>query len=99
MNKVTPAKKRHVKRRLVQEKPMICVGKAGASAELLKEIERQMKKQEMVKVRILKSALIKSGAKEVAHSIAEQTGASLVEVRGYTFILHKSKKNEPLDEA
>ena len=92
MSKLTAGMKRSVKRRLIGEKPTIWIGKSGVSQELLKEIEKQLKKKEMVKVRILKSALKESEAKQVALQIAEQTQASLVEVRGHTFMLHKRRK-------
>jgi putative YhbY family RNA-binding protein len=96
MNKMTAAKKRHIKRTLAQRKHTVCVGKSGASKKLLEEIEKQLKKEEMVKVRILKSALAHDEAKQVAMKIAEQTEASLVEVRGHTFMLHKfDKKSKP----
>jgi RNA-binding protein len=71
------------------EKPTIWVGKSGASKELLKEIEKQLEKNEMVKVKVLKSALEGNKAKEIASKVAEETGASLVEVRGHTFMLYK----------
>lgn len=92
MSKLTAGMKRSVKRRLIGEKPTIWIGKSGVSQELLKEIEKQLKKKEMVKVRILKSALKESEAKQVALQIAEQTQASLVEVRGHTFMLYKRRK-------
>ncbi|HVP15870.1 MAG TPA: YhbY family RNA-binding protein [candidate division Zixibacteria bacterium] len=92
MSKVTVAKKRHVKRTLAQEKPTVCIGKSSASKDVLEEIEKQLKKQEMVKVRILKTALAHEEAKQIAIKIAEQTEAALVEVRGHTFMLYKSDK-------
>ena len=48
MSKVTSVKKRHVKSRLAQGKPTVCVGKNGASKDVLEEIEKQLKEQEMV---------------------------------------------------
>jgi putative YhbY family RNA-binding protein len=92
LSEITAEKKQYVKRMLAQGKPVVCIGKGGASSELLKEIERQLKKEEMVKVKILKSALAYDGAKQLASRIAEQTKAYLVEVRGHTFILYKSEK-------
>jgi RNA-binding protein len=92
MNKVTAAKKRYVKSALAQGKPSVCVGKNGASKDVLEEIEKQLKKQEMVKVRILKTALAHEEPKQIATKIAEQTEASLVEVRGRTFMLYKSNE-------
>jgi len=92
MNETTAGKKRQIKRALAQGNPTVFVGKSGASQELLKEIEKQLKKEEMVKVRILKSVLAHDEARQIASKIAEQTEASLVEVRGHTFMLYKPDK-------
>jgi RNA-binding protein len=89
MSGLTARMRRRIKRQLSGEKPTIWIGKNQVSEELLKQIEKQLEKKEMVKVRILRSALEADEAKEVASRIAEQTGASLVEVRGHTFMLYK----------
>jgi RNA-binding protein len=92
MNKVTAEKKRYVKSVLAPGKPTVCVGKNGASGDVLEEIEKQLKNQEMVKIRILKTALANKEPKQIAIEIAERTEASLVEVRGRTFMLYKSNE-------
>jgi RNA-binding protein len=94
MSGSTAAKKRSLKRKLSEEKPTVWVGKGGASAELLREIDRQLAKKETVKARILKSALSEHEAKQVASRIAERTGASLVEARGHTFTLYRPHEKE-----
>jgi len=91
MSKLTAGKKRFVKRKFSEEKPTVWIGKAGASAEILKEIEKQLTKNKTVKAKILKSALSEKETKHVATKIAEHTGATLVEVRGHTFILYKPR--------
>ncbi|MGB9694274.1 MAG: YhbY family RNA-binding protein, partial [Fervidobacterium sp.] len=73
-------------------KPTLWVGKSGVSQELLKEIEKQLNKNEMVKVKILKSALKEEKAKVIASEIAEQVEAFLVEVKGHTFMLYRKQK-------
>ncbi|MDH5481871.1 MAG: YhbY family RNA-binding protein [Candidatus Bathyarchaeota archaeon] len=92
MDKLTAGTRRGIKRRLSGEKPTILIGKIGVSQELLKEIERQLEKKKTVKIKILKSALERDKAKEIASRIAEQTDALLVEVRGHTFMLYKRRK-------
>jgi putative YhbY family RNA-binding protein len=89
MSKPTAAKKRAIKRSLGNGQPTVWVGKAGASAELFREIDRQLTKKETVKAKILKSALSEHEAEQIALRIAEQTASSLVEVRGHTFILYR----------
>ena len=93
MSELTARMKRRIKRRLSEEKPTIQIGKNGVSQKLVEEIEKQLEKKEMVKIKILQSALDEKGAREIASKIAEQTEASLVEVRGHTFILYKRKSN------
>jgi RNA-binding protein len=84
--------RRRIKRRLGGEKPTIWIGKNRFAHEILREIEKQLEKKEMVKIKILKSALQGDEAQGIASRIAEQTGASLVEVRGHTFMLYKRRR-------
>jgi len=92
MSRLSAGTKRRVKRSLAAENPTIWVGKGGVSQDFLKEVGKQLDKREMVKVRILKSALEEGEAKSIAMSAAEQLGASLVEVRGHTFMLFRRRK-------
>jgi RNA-binding protein len=92
MSKLTVAMKRRIKRRLGYEEPTVWVGKNGVSEEFLKEVEKQLEKNEMLKIKILKSALGNDEAKQIAAKTAEQIAASLVEVRGHTFMLYKRRK-------
>ena len=91
MSKMTEGKKRFVKRALREGRPTIWIGKSGASEEICKEIDRQLKKNQMVKVRILQSGLAGCEAKQLATEIASKTDASLVEVRGHTFMLYRRR--------
>ncbi|MEM3596800.1 MAG: YhbY family RNA-binding protein [Candidatus Bathyarchaeia archaeon] len=84
--------KRRIKRELSMEKPTIWIGKGGVSPEIVREIGKQLDKNEIVKVKILKSALETATARQIASKIADMTEASLVEVRGHTFILYKRKR-------
>jgi RNA-binding protein len=84
--------KRHVRHRLKDEKPTIWVGKDGLTPQLSNEIENQLEKKKMLKIKILKSALQQDTTQTIASKAAEQTGASLVEVRGHVFILYRRHK-------
>jgi len=92
MSKMSAKMKRRIKHRLTDEKPTIWIGKSGVSEELLKEIEKQLDNKEMVKIKILKGALEENEAKQIALQVSEQIEASLVEVRGHTFMLYKRRK-------
>ena len=92
--------KRHVRHVLKDENPTIWVGKEGLTDQLTGEIEKQLQKNKMVKVKILPAALqAPNTAQSIAAMAAEKTNAALVEVRGHVvyFVLgsaeQKKKKN------
>jgi RNA-binding protein len=84
--------KRHVRHELKDEKPTVWIGKDGLTPQLSSEIENQLEKKKMLKIKILKSALQQDTAQTIASKAAEQAGASLVEVRGHVFILYRRHK-------
>lgn len=92
MSKITTRMKRHVRHVLKDEKPTIWVGKDGLTLEVSSEIEKQLTKNKMIKVRILPTALQTETANAIASKAAEQSGSSLVEVRGHVFILYRRHK-------
>jgi len=94
LSKITTKMKRHVRHVLKEEKPTIHVGKDGFTPESAAEIDKQLEKNRQVKVKILRSALQSDTAKAIACRAAEQTGASLVEVRGHVFILFRKRKKQ-----
>jgi RNA-binding protein len=84
--------KRHVRHELKEEGPTIWVGKEGLTPQLVVQVESQLQRAKMVKIRILKSALLNETAKAIATRTAEQVGAALVEVRGHVFIIYRRRK-------
>jgi RNA-binding protein len=84
--------KRRIKSEFGEEKPTIWIGKRQISNELIKEVEKQLEKREIVKIKILKSALQGAKASEIAAAISKQTETDLVEVRGHTFILYRRRR-------
>jgi RNA-binding protein len=89
---ITPKMKRRIKQKLGAEKPTVWVGKDGTTAQIVSEISKQLDKREMIKAKILKTALQNEEAKSIAAKVAEQTESQLIEVRGHTFLLYKRKR-------
>ena len=89
---ITRKMKRRIKNELSAEKPTIWIGKEGTSLQILNEISRQLEKREMVKVKVLKSALKEEETKKIASKIAQQTESTLIDVRGHKIILYKPRK-------
>lgn len=87
--------KRHVRHVLKDENPTIWVGKDGLTAQLVAEMEKQLQKNKMVKVRVLPAALVgENTAQSIAAKAAEQTNAALVEVRGHVLILFRKRRTQ-----
>ncbi|MDR2699573.1 MAG: YhbY family RNA-binding protein [Nitrososphaerota archaeon] len=85
--------KRHVKHVLKDENPTIWIGKEGLTTQLTAEVEKQLQKNKMVKIKILQNALTDSNtAQTIANQTAQQTEAALVEVRGHVFILFRKRR-------
>ena len=91
---ITPKMKRRIKRELSGEKPTIWIGKEGTTPQTVNEVSRQLEKREIVKIKILKTALKEEEAKTLATKVAQQTESTLIDVRGHTFLLYKSRKRK-----
>ena len=92
----TSKTKRFVKHKLKDEGPTVWIGKEGLTEQSLSEIEKQLKKNKMLKIKILQTALIQETKKEIAAKAAEQTGALLVDLRGHIFILYRKKEKQSI---
>lgn len=65
------------------------VGKNGVTPSLIEEINRQLKDNKLVKIKLLKSAVELKPREEMARELAEKTKAELIEVKGNTIVLFK----------
>ncbi len=95
MSKISTKMKRHVRHELKEEGPTIWVGKEGLTPGVATQVENQLQRAKMVKIRILKSALATDTAKAIAERTAAQVGAALVEVRGHVFIIFRKRQKKP----
>lgn len=76
----------------------LMVGKGGVSESVIAEAENVLESKELVKGRVLETALM--SAREVSDAICEATGAEGVSTVGATFVIwRKSKKLEQQAQA
>jgi RNA-binding protein len=68
-------------------KPTVHVGKEGATDEVVAEIANQLKKNKLVKAKLLPS--VEEDRRTVGQELAEKTGSVLIEIRGRTVVLAK----------
>ena len=91
---ITPRMRQRIKRELSGERPTVWIGKEGATPKTMNEVSRQLGRREMVKVKILKSALQEEEARGIASKITQQTDSTLVNIRGHTLILYRPQKRK-----
>lgn len=65
------------------------VGKAGISEGFVDEVDRQLGKDDLVKIRVLRSAAAEVGPEQAGEELAEATDSHLIEVRGKTVVLYR----------
>ncbi|MBS7643652.1 YhbY family RNA-binding protein [Candidatus Bathyarchaeota archaeon] len=80
-----------LRKEMAREHPTIWMGKKGITQEVIEEVSKQLDQNEVVKVRMLKSALQARKRDVLARLIAEKTGAELIEVRGNTFVIYRRR--------
>ena len=66
------------------------VGKSGIGDQLIKQVSEALEARELIKLRVLETSPVTS--REAAEEIANATGADVVQVIGYRFVLYKESK-------
>ncbi|AMK13518.1 RNA-binding protein [methanogenic archaeon mixed culture ISO4-G1] len=77
--------RKELMRRANEISPTVHVGKEGLDQGLFDEITAQLKKNRLIKVKVLSNS--EDGAKDTAEAIAEGTGAVIVDVRGGVIVV------------
>ena len=77
--------KKELMRRALEISPTVHVGKDGLKDSLYEEIKAQIKKNRLIKLKVLANA--EGETKERADEIAENTGSVVVDVRGSIVLL------------
>ena len=74
--------------------PVVHVGKAGASPEVVVSAEEALNARELIKISVLKNCF--DDPKEIAGIIAERTHSSVVHVIGKKIVLYKPNRDKPV---
>ena len=77
--------KKELMRRALEINPTVHVGKDGLKDSLYEDIKAQIKKNRLIKIKVLSNA--DSETEEITNAIAENTGSVVVDVRGSVVIL------------
>lgn len=70
--------------------PTLIAGKSGIEM-VVDELIKQLKIKKMVKVKLLRTALLEMKRQELAVKLADLTGSELIEVRGNTAVFRRKE--------
>jgi RNA-binding protein len=86
---LTSAERKQLKTRAHSLDPMVMIGGKGLTDEVVKEIELALKAHELIKVRA--PSLERQQREQAVKSIAERTGAEIVQTVGKVFVLYRKR--------
>lgn len=72
-----------------QLSPILNIGKNGVTDTLIEELNKQIKANRLVKIKVLKSAEEGKDLEAIAEEIAAATRSTLIEIRGRTVVLYR----------
>jgi len=91
---IAPRIKARMRREMSDERPTIRIGRNGATDQLIAEVLRQLDRNEMIKIKILRSALKSEDSKIIINKIIQQTESTLIDQRGHVFVLYRRRKRK-----
>jgi RNA-binding protein YhbY len=74
-------------------KPTLTIGKNGVTVNLIQEALKQLQASEIIKIRVLKSALQQNSFEVIKNTLIEGIGIDLVESRGHNLLLYKAPQS------
>lgn len=77
--------------RCIHSEPQVRIGRSGIHSGVVQEIEKRLKEEGVIKIRVLRSYLINSGLDtgHIATEVAKHVRAEVVTVRGHVFVLRR----------
>ncbi|AEH61665.1 protein of unknown function UPF0044 [Methanosalsum zhilinae DSM 4017] len=78
-----------LKSRASQLKPVINIGKSGINEAVIEELKNYIKRNRLVKVKVLKTAVGDENIDDIASRLAAETKSELVEIRGRSVTLYR----------
>jgi RNA-binding protein len=79
-----------LRKSFTQTKPTITVGKNGVTPNLIREASKQLKVREIIKIRVLKSALQQNSFDVIKNTLVQGIDIDLVESRGHNILVYKA---------
>jgi len=90
---LTGKQRRHLRALGHHLDPLLQIGHEGVTDAVVAQANTQLRRHELIKVRVLESAPL--DRREAAGELSARTGAALAQVLGRTFLLYKRDPEKP----
>ena len=90
---ITSKQRRYLKGLAHELEPMVMIGKEDLTDNIINELDVNLEKRELVKVKIQDGSALKP--KESANELAEKLGADFVQAIGKKFVIYRKSVEEP----
>jgi len=90
---MTSKQRAYLKSLAMEIEPILNIGKANVTPELVSAVDEAINKRELIKLSVLKNCM--DDPKELANVIAERTHSEVVQVIGKKIVLYRKNKNKP----
>jgi len=90
---LTGKQRRHLRALGHHLDPLLQIGHEGVTGAVVAQASAQLRRHELVKVRVLESSPL--DRREAAEELSARTGAALAQVLGRTFLLYKRDPDRP----
>ena len=81
-----------LKSKAVILEPVVRIGKSGITDSIVEEIKKQLRKKELIKVKLLGSFVKGKDKKLLAKELAEKANAMIIHKVGFVVVLYKKRK-------
>ncbi|MEM2021193.1 MAG: YhbY family RNA-binding protein [Zestosphaera sp.] len=84
-------RKMRIPREVLGKSAQVRIGKEGVSENVVKEIQRSLEREGVVKVKVLKALARQVDVKVLASEVSRMLNAELIDVRGHVFIVRRRR--------
>ena len=92
VKELTPTERRELRARAHHLKPVVMIGEAGLTPEVVREIEVNLRSHELIKIRVLTDE--RGSRKELIPAICDETGAQPVQQIGKILVIYRPRPPE-----
>ncbi len=90
---MTSKQRAYLKSLAMTMEPVIHIGKAGVTPELVQSVEEAIEKRELIKLAVLKNCM--EDPRQIAEQISSRTRSETIQIIGKKIVLYRKNRDKP----